>query len=408
MASRPSVFLTGTFDVSNYGDLLFPLVAAARLAAAGVDVVPVAPTANQPAFSDAMAPVAAARMLGDASLAPCGVLVGGGYILMAQPASGMRSYEQAGVAREAYPSLWIGAALAAAIRDIPLVLNAPGAPFPFASGRRDDFAVPALRAADYLSVRDAQSARMFAPAALDWSIVPDTVLDLPRVWSAEELAGLHAGRLAHWGLPSGTPTLAIHVRARALGDPAELAARIDALALRHGLFPLLMILGSELGDRPTARRISAGMTCAHRIVDDAGSLRELAAHLASSVAYVGSSFHGYVTASAYGKPAVSVAIPAHGKYRGLLDQLSRPGDLARDWQEGFARAEAHLARPRPSLLPPGIGEALDRHWATITAALNDASAGRARRMDFLRSYLRGGARHLTAPWVVAPHLSRRQ
>nr|WP_230980278.1 polysaccharide pyruvyl transferase family protein [Oryzicola mucosus] len=405
MLSRRSVFLTGTFDVANYGDLLFPLVAAERLSAHDIDVIPVSPTEMRPAYADAMAPISADRMLHDKSLHPSSVLVGGGYILMTQSAGAMPAYDKAGVAETAYPSLWIGAALAAAIRDIPLAWNAPGAPFPFPSQRREEVILPALRAADYLSVRDAQSANLFGPHDLDMPIVPDTVLDLPRVWPRAGLVALHRAQLAERGLPVETRTLAVHVRARAMGDPAELAALIDIFAEQHGLYPLLLVLGRDLGDDRVARRVSSEMKSAHGVVDNANSLRELAATIAGSSVYVGGSFHGYVTAAAYDTPAVMVAIPSHGKFTGLLDQLDRPKDCARDWSAAFARAHEHLAGRAVDRLPASVSKALDLHWEQIVEALRYSERGSARRVAFLRTYLRLGAERFGSAWLVSPHLA---
>jgi len=397
--------MTGTFDVANYGDLLFPLVAAERLRERGFDVVPVSPTEMRPDYADAMAPISADRMLGDPELDPCGVLVGGGYILMTQPAVGLQAYETAGVARTAYPSLWIGAALAAAVRDVPLVWNAPGAPFPFASRRRNETIFPALSACDYASVRDARSASLFAGSGSAVAVAPDTALDLARVWPRGSLETLHRATLARSGLAPETRTLSVHVRARALGAPGEVAALIDSLAMRHGLYPRLLVLGRELFDHRVAQKISSEMTVPHEVVDSATSLRELASAIAGSSLYVGGSFHGYVTAAAYGVSGVMVAVPAHGKFKGLLDQLGRPRDLARDWRAALARAEEHLANPRDEATPASVHEALDAHWDSIVAALGDRNRGRARRMAFLRGYLRAGAKALGSPWLIAPHLS---
>lgn len=405
MASRRTVFLTGTFDVANYGDLLFPLVAAERLRAHGFDVVPVSPTAQRPGYSDAMAPVSADQMLSDPALDPSGVLVGGGYILMTQPTVGLERYAAAGVAETAYPSLWIGAALAAAVRDVPLVWNAPGAPFPFASRRRDETILPALAACDYASVRDARSAALFGAAGGELAVVPDTALDLPRVWPREELMASRRAWLAQENLPPDTRTLAVHVRARALGAPAEVAALIEALARKGGLRPLLLVLGRELGDDRVAQRISSEMAIAHSVVGSASSLRELAAAIAGSSLYVGGSFHGYVTAAAYGVPGVMVAVPAHGKFSGLLAQLARPRDLARDWRSAFARGEEHLSGAGGGQMPASVHEALDAHWNRIVAALGDPERGRDRRMAFLRSHMRNGARTLGSRWLVTPHLA---
>lgn len=401
--------------MANYGDLLFPLIAAERLSAAGISVIPVSPTATRPPYDDAAQPVATPLMLHDRELEVCGILVGGGYILIAQPAGGLPSYAAAGVASHAYPGLWIGAALAAAIRDVPLLWNAPGAPFPFSSRRHAQMVLPAVRACDYLSVRDEPSARMFRAPELPWSIVPDTVLDLPRLWSRDQLLAEHRALLQRKGWPAGTRTLAIHVRSRAMEDAARLAEMLEGLARRHGLVPLLLPLGPELGDLAVVRDLAARMSAPCLVADDLSRLRSVAGAIAGSVLYVGGSFHGYVTAAAYGVPGVLVAVPAHGKFSGLLQHLGRPRDMGRDWPGVLERAQALLSQTRPaeasgappSLVPGSVREALDRHWAIMIAALRHPEAGRDRRMAYLRHYLRHGAGDLGSQWLVSPQLAGR-
>lgn len=400
---RNSVFLTGTFDIANYGDLLIPLVASKRLGDHEFHVVPVSPTERRPDYTDAMAPVSVDKMACDSTFDARGIVVGGGYILMTQSAAELSHYAQAGVAQTAYPSLWIGATLAAAIRDIPIVLNAPGVPFPFSSRRHKEIIHPALTACDYRSVRDRQSARLLDPHDAELAIVPDTVLDLPRVWPRDDLMAVHAERRMQFGIAPSKRTLALHVRARAMGDPAELAAMVDQFARRHDLFPMLLVLGRELGDIRVARRISTELSVPHGVVD-AGSLQELAAQIAGAAVYIGGSFHGYVTAAAYGTPAVVVAVPSHGKFAGLLSQLERPDDLARNWKAAFDRATGHLASGVTPSLPSWVGSALDQHWDSVTMALRLPDRGRAGRMHFLRRYLRHGAIQRSSSWLLTPHL----
>lgn len=402
--ARPSVFLTGTFDIANYGDLLIPLVASARLQAHGFTVVPVSPTERRPDYSDAMAPISVDRLAHDPAIEPQGIVVGGGYILMTQAAGELGHYAQAGVAETAYPSLWVGAALAAAIRDVPIALNAPGVPFPFPSRRHEEIIGPALTAYDYRSVRDVQSARVLGPLDNAIAVVPDTVLDLPRVWPCDELAAVNASRRAQLGIAPSQRMLALHVRARAMGNAAELAAMIDQFARQHDAFPLLLVLGRELGDDRVARKISSEMGVAHSVID-APSLRELAAAIAGSSVYVGGSFHGYVTAAAYGTPGVMVAMPSHGKFSGLLAQLERPNDLARDWKTAFDRAAQHLASSVTVPLPAEVASALDQHWANVASALNSPERNRANRMQFLRHYLQRGVSRRGSSWLVTPHLA---
>ncbi|MBP0445055.1 polysaccharide pyruvyl transferase family protein [Roseomonas sp. SSH11] len=404
LESPRRVLVTGTFDVANYGDLLFPLVAAHRLNAAGIKVVPVSPTANLAGYSDAPRPIEAAAMT---STDAQGVLIGGGYIIIGRSADTLPPYQRAGVAGHAYPSLWMGATLAGAVLDVPVVWNAPGAPHPFSAARREALVTPALRAASYLAVRDCGTARLLDAEELAIEVVPDTALDLPKLWPLAGLREVFRNFLARKHLAGDTACLALHVRARSLAsiDVGTFARRLDDLARRHQVLPLLLVLGPVLGDLPVLRALSEQLTVPHILLDDAVSLRELAAAIAFSACYLGGSLHGYVTAAAYGTPGALVALPARPKYSGLVEQIGRAEDLAVSWDEGFLHADALLTRRGRTILPGHVGQALDRHWTRVVQAFGDREIGRKPRADFLRAYMREGARLEGAGWAVGAHLS---
>ena len=102
--------------------------------------------------------------------------------LLKMLADALDEYRIGDLASWAGPGLWLGAGLAAALRDIPLIWNAPGVPHPFARGFRP-VVDSALEAADYVSVRDTGSAELLAaPREIDVRIVPDTIAELARMW----------------------------------------------------------------------------------------------------------------------------------------------------------------------------------------------------------------------------------
>ena len=125
----------------------------------------------------------------DASRQPAaGILIGGGYIIHAHSLDFLDHYAGAGIGSWCGAGLWLGATLAAALRDIPLAWNAPGVPHPF-SARQHRLLAPALQAASYVSVRDEGSRRLLAPhGAADIAVVPDPIADLPRLWPKAKLA----------------------------------------------------------------------------------------------------------------------------------------------------------------------------------------------------------------------------
>jgi hypothetical protein len=400
---RPrTALICGTFDVGNFGDLLFPIVAAQRLRSHGWEVLPASPTAGSSAMPDA----APSRDLAEAMTKPrvAAVLIGGGDIVHGWRAGFLGEYQEAGRARWSYPALWFGATVAACVLDVPIAWNAPGAPAPFPERLRRVALEPALAAADYVSVRD-EASRAFLAAGdgARVSVVPDTVAGLADVWPAATLDTAIADLRARKGISADEALVAVQARPGGLGQlaPAALAAAIADFAAPRGLTPLLLSIGPSLGDADLLREISGALGVRHVLVDDPRSLRETAAALATSRLYVGNSMHGYVAAACYGVPGVIVARPGFQKFAGFVQHLERPGDVARDWPQAFSRAAARFGEP--ARLPPSIAQALHRHWETLAAAIGEPEAGRARRVAFLRTMIGHG---LGWGWLLEPFVGR--
>lgn len=162
--TRPGpVLLTGMFDMENYGDLLFPQIAQWRLAALGHDMIAVAPTGHATGLADAMPAMSIADMMSGTGPIT-GVVVGGGYIIHAHSMDFLEDYQTHGTGTWCGAGLWLGATVAAAIRDVPIAWNAPGVPHPF-SMRQRSLVHAALAAASYAAVRDRGSAALLAAPA---------------------------------------------------------------------------------------------------------------------------------------------------------------------------------------------------------------------------------------------------
>jgi hypothetical protein len=404
-------FVLGTFDVDNYGDLLFPLVAAHELGQHGIAVQAVSPTAQRvAALSDAPQPIGLPDVLGG-GIRGCGLLIGGGNIIHNVDASGLREYVAQGVQKWAYVGLWLGASLAGAVQDVPIIWNAPGVPFPLGGKERRALVASALRAASRVCVRDPGSAGFLeATGAGPVAVVPDTVLGLARVWPRAGLLADHAALLARHGLAPESRTLAIHVRDRSLGGmpPAEAAALLEGFAARHGLVPLVVAIGRSLGDGRIARAICEGFLGPHVRLEAPASLRETAAAIAGSAAYAGASMHGYVTASAYDVPGVMVTRPARAKFGGLAAQLGRPGDVARDWPAGLAVLSDALSAPSGPRIPAAVQATIAAHWAETARLLQTGDpARRPAQLAFLADYLRFGLGVSGPDWAFGAIVRRR-
>jgi polysaccharide pyruvyl transferase WcaK-like protein len=404
----PTILITGMFDMPNFGDLMFPIVAAHELGLRGYRVQALSPTGASTGLADAM-PSRPIWQAFDPDTACDGLLIGGGYILHTHRMDQLKEYRGAGIGAAVAPAVWLGATLAAALRDVPVAWNAPGAPHPLRPGIRP-LAEAAFEAADYFSLRDEASARLAGTSAAD--LVPDPILTLPAVWPRSALAVDHLRLCGRLGIDRPDRVLAVHVRRRSLGGAPvnEIAPLIASVCRSLDVTPVFIGLGTAHADDRIARELAAGLVAQGIMaaaLDRPERLRDIAALIAQSRAYVGSSMHGYVAAAAYGVPALLVARPAYRKFDGIVAHLRRPEALMTDWSRALAALQAAIAAGAPPL-PPGIAQRLQRHWNRIaTAYAGGPGTKRPARLAFAARAFASGLGQAGPDWAMLPFTTAR-
>lgn len=173
------------------------------------------------------------------------------------------------------------------------------------------------------------------------------------------------------------------------------------------MVPMLVAVGQNHDDPAVARQFADSLGAPCLMLDDPLSLQEISAAIAHSALYIGASLHGYVAASAYGVPGILVGRPSYNKFSGFLAHCGRPQDLARTWEEALTMASTKGQRQDGSLLPASIADALDRHWARITAAFDAPVERREARRDFALTWMRDMIANDGPGWALQPILNRR-
>lgn len=400
------IMITGMFDMPNFGDLMFPVVAAHELGRRGCRVHAMSPTGAETGLREAMA----SRDIGAAfdPLAPCdGMLIGGGYIVHTHRMDPLKEYREGGIGAAVGPLTWLGATLAASLRDVPVAWNAPGVPHPLRPGLRP-LAAAAFDCADYLALRDEGSIRMAGLSEHpEVATVPDTILGLEAVWPKAGLAQDFARVCATLGVDRTDRVLATHVRRRSLGGAplSDLAESLAAVCLRLDISPIVIGLGTAHADDRMARELTAALAARGVVaaaLDRPRGLRDIAALLAHARAYVGSSLHGYITAAAYDVPALLVARPAYRKFDGLVQHLGRACDLMKDWPVALGALEQALQGPSHPI-PPDVIARLERHWDRIAEVFRAGpEAKRRERLAFAALAFREGLRQDGLNWAMTP------
>lgn len=400
----------GTFDVDNFGDLVFPRVAEHELARRR-------PAATVDAFSP-FGRLHPTRMDGGRAASPLGpwtpgradeladayhcVVVGGGEIIhlndpLLAPVYGAPAGELARLAPSRFFVEGLGPERE---RRCPVVWHAVGVPV-----EADEAQAGRLRAAlasrPYVAVRDRFSRERLERAGVEreLAVVPDSALLLDRIFPAAGLASHLDGLRAAGRYPrrpalvlQGCDLLAAHAGEVAAGLNATLA-RWPAGRPAGGGPPDVVIVetGPCRGDALFADAVEPGLAGRVWRLGPADRLEDIAAAVAGAEVFVGSSLHGAIAALVYGRPFVPLNLAGESKLDGFADLVGLEARVVHD----AARLPAALARavsePVPALLLGRLQGEIDRHFDRIVdvaeqAQLARAAGGRPRRLSVARRY----------------------
>ena len=208
-----------------------------------------------------------------------------------------------------------------------------------------------LRAADAVAVRDRVTLGHLAAAGIEARLIPDPAVMVAELFGARIRRRARRGEVARMRRAFAQGYLAVQFSAD-FGDDASLtqiAAQLDQVASREGLGVVLFRAGAApwhddldcLGRLAT--RLRSGSVRLFESID----LWDLCALIASSRAYCGSSLHGRIVATAFALPRVNVRKPT------AAGHPSKQAAFAATWEDASRPAELELRD-----LADGIGTAL--------------------------------------------------
>jgi hypothetical protein len=401
----PRLALWGTFDVDNYGDHLFPRVAAhelqRRLPGAAVDAyapygrLHPTPLDDMPVASlGPWTPQRAAELAG----AHDAVVIGGGEIIhlndpLLAPVYGASAEELTRMA----PSRFFVEALGPKLeRRCPVAWNAVGVPFSMEPGGEEAHRLrAALAGRGHVAVRDRFSRARLEQAGVERPIevVPDSALLLDRVLPAVALdarlerlrsAGCyptgpalvlqgcdlivpHAGRLARavgeWLDQHGVSSVAVRSQSAGVAPPG-----LEPVVIETGRCRGDTVFADAVGPQLAPRRV-------FRLPPEAG-IDDLAAAIAGGWVFVGSSLHGAITALVYGRPFVLLNLAGESKLDGFGDLTGLEDRVVHDVDALGPALERAVTTPAPPGLLPDLQRRIDDHFDRIAEIALAAASSR--------------------------------
>lgn len=338
----------GTFDVNNYGDLLFPKILEWRLKS--VEIQHISPTSNQTMFSDAVGAVDTINGKVDA------VLIGGGNIVNFR-ATPLDTYSS--VASKAYPKLVIEPALIASHSGVPLMINSPS----ISANKHNVIELfllsRVLANTSYIALRDPKSVELAKQLTnSDVHFVPDTAFDIARMWPVECAIGRKK-----------SDYIIVHLNKRYGGSPQETAGALDRISGDVKSRIVMMPIGPCHGDIEYMHQVAAHMRSKVEF-QDVLTLQEFAQKIACARMYVGSSMHGFITAVSYDTPcALILGNTVNHKFHGVLDVCGLSHDVIFESWVDFVESGCPAPRVQNSHRRE-IFARLDSHWEKVFLALS--------------------------------------
>ena len=307
MKKKYNIAITGTFDVENYGDLMFPVVFEKAMKKRGLDF-------NLFMFS----PSPAAKKALDKSKMVYSYLdfdklnekyqfdalvVGGGAIIHFNDIK-VRLPNSEVYSEYRNIDSWYTLIYKAAKNNIKVLFNVPQAPFGF-DGAVAFLARGAFLSSEYISVRDAYSESFIRKVfqkneKITVNVYPDSVCSISNYYDKEELTK-KARRLIGFD----DKYVAIHFSVF-MPDEAE-PSLVEAIKTLHknGYKVVLLPLGYTHGDDVAMSRFVKKYKIDCFMFDQKLTIDDMTAILAGCELYIGTSFHGSIVSLSFGNKAIS-------------------------------------------------------------------------------------------------------
>lgn len=356
----------GTFDVENYGDLLFPFIAEAELSKRLGNVKVRAFSYHAKASPDWPYPVTSLSELPKIAGSLDGVLIGGGLLIRFDKGVAP-AYGPPTSAIHHPTGYWLTPALIAFQQGIPVIWNAPG----MHGNEVPTWAEPLMELtfalSSYISVRDehSRSALTRLAGGTRINVVPDTAFGMSQLLDGQRLTAEFT-RLRE---KSGLTGPYIVVQATRGIEPYLRFIKRNSRLFRD--FRLLALpTGPALGD-------DAAILNDHLpnpvCLSEWPSPLLLAEIISQASGVMGHSYHLMITALAFGVPVFSFGDLSVGKHAGLskfktINPLRRDGETDPHW---FL---TRLGKTDPSPEALATLDQLSEHWDRVAAALRSGFA----------------------------------
>jgi len=349
-----NIAIIGSFDLENFGDLLFPDVLKPQLEKrlGKVNLFLFSPVSGIKPFTndEKVYSVKDMEKLHLKHGFDAIVIGGGDLIHFVNFVANTDNYFAE------YPGIdfWMFPSFVAAKYNIKLLWNCPGVPFDFPEALAPTF-TEIVDFADYLSVRDKQSKDSLCKLCDSdkITIAPDGVFSISNIISKAETEEIYGKLSAKLSLPKSREYVIVQI-ARAFGHEEKIASELLKIKNKYNKKLVLMPIGYVHDDIVDLSKIKALMGDDAILIEEKLIPLEMLSVLANAFAFIGSSMHGSVVSLSYAVPSLALNFLRQPKIFGFYDVVNRTEFVVDDPSDISVTFDGIMSR-NDSDLPQYIG-----------------------------------------------------
>lgn len=314
------IALSGVFDIPNYGDHLFPLMLKEFAASQAIDceIVLFSPLGGQESFVEDSHVYSLDNLEQMHQTEPFdAIVVGGGEIIHWHRYPQKYSLDDETYLVYPMDKVWLVPFLMKIKYGTKILWNCPGIPYDFTQAQA--LAKFIFSGVDYISVRNHFSKNVLIESGIEPDkvfVYPDTGFAMSKYISEDELKPLRQ-RL----FPTDQPYIVFHCN-RFIDEADRASIKELLLEIKsRGYHVLLLPLAFTHGDDEILRLINADAEYSFTLLDNELTIHDIISLISGCSLYIGTSLHGAVTATAYGRPVVSFDYQKTRKTQDLFESL---------------------------------------------------------------------------------------
>lgn len=301
-----NIAICGTFNVDNYGDVMFPEVFKRAMKNRGLDfelfLISPGETTDYTLCPEAKVYSVSELENIHRSNPIDAIIIGGGALIHYSKIPVQLPDSDAVTEYNIYDS-WYTPIEFAVRNNIKVLFNLPQVPYDFPSELKD-ITRRSFECVEYISLRDDVSAKKLADVfegnCPEIAVYPDSVCCIQNVISKNELLNLKNSLL-----PFNDKYVVLHFNAQKQQSEDKKLLEIISKLKSIGYKVVLLPLGYTHNDDGVLNEFNKKYDDIAYIIDKKLNIFEMAAVLSDCSIYIGSSFHGAITTISYGHVAIS-------------------------------------------------------------------------------------------------------